>query len=50
MMIHKNGPEIGKADDTLKDALVKHFQGESWHFTLRGNIFRSSGITVEKAG
>ena len=47
MMIHINGPEIGEADDTLKAALVKHFQGQSWHFTVRGNIFRSSGITVE---
>ena len=40
-------PEIGEADDTLKAALVKDFQGQSWHFTVRGNIFRSSGITVD---
>ena len=47
MMIHINGPEIGEANDTLKSALDKHFQGQPWHFTVRGNIFRSSGITVE---
>ena len=35
-----SGPERGEADNTLKAALVKHFQGHSWHFIVKGNIFR----------
>lgn len=48
MMIHINGPAIGEADDTLKAALDKYFNGSQWHFSVEGNIFRSSGITVDK--
>ena len=47
MLIHINGPEIGENDNTLKSALFKHFQGQSLHFIVKENIFRSSGITVE---
>ena len=45
IIIHFNGPLLGKADKTLKAALDKHFNGQPWHFTLQNNIFRTSGIT-----
>ena len=48
MMIHINGPEVGEADETLKAALDLHFKGNTWHFTVDRNIFRSSGITTER--
>ena len=44
MMIHINGPAIGEADDTLKAALDKYFNGGQWHFSVEGNIFHSSNI------
>ena len=47
-MIHINGPEIGESDDILKAALDLHFKGNQWHFSVQGNMFRSSGITVDK--
>ena len=48
MMIHINGPEVGEADETLKAALTLHSKGNTWHFTVDRNIFRSSGITTER--
>ena len=47
-MIHINGPEIGESDDILKAALDLHFKGNQWHFSVQGNMFHSSGITVDK--
>ena len=47
-MIHFNGPELGEADNVLESALHLHFKGQPWHFTVKGNIFKSPGKTVTK--
>ena len=41
-----NGPEIGEADNTLKDALDRHFDVRPWHFLVNRNIFKTPGETV----
>ena len=48
MFISVNGPEIGEADETLIKALNLKFGVGKWHFSTKQNLFRSSGITVEK--
>ena len=44
-----NGPEIGEADEVLRDALDLHFSKSrlGWHFTTN-TLFHSVGPTVDK--
>jgi hypothetical protein len=44
-----NGPEIGKGNEVLRDALDLHFSKSrlGWHFTTN-TLFHSEGPTVDK--
>ena len=48
MFVSWNGPEIGEADDILKEALELHFKGSRLgvHFTTN-NLFVTAGTTVQ---
>ena len=45
---HLNRPKIGDADNGLKSVLDFHFKGQTWHFSVKGNIFQSAGQTATK--
>ena len=49
LFISFNGPEVGEADNILKQALDLHFakHGKGWHFSTN-NPFKTSGATVSK--
>ena len=49
LFIPFNGPEVGEADNILKQALDLHFAkyGKGWHFSTN-NPFKTSGATVSK--
>ena len=43
-----NGPEVGEADSLLAKALDRKFSGRlGWHISVKQNLFRTSGPTVE---
>ena len=48
MFIAVNGPEIGEANETLVKALNLKFGVGKWHFSTSQNLFKTSGVTVEK--
>ena len=44
-----NGPEMGEADETLKEALNLHFAKKHGHWNFTTNsVFKTSGLTVKK--
>ena len=49
LLISFNGPEVGEADNILKQALDLHFAkyGKGWHFTTN-SPFKTSGATFIK--
>ena len=48
MFIAVNGPELSEADDILAKALDLKFGRNKWHFSVQNNLFKTSGVTVEK--
>ena len=48
LMILFSGPCLSVADKVLSDALGKHLKDPSLWFTVKTNIFRTSGITASK--
>ena len=49
LFIPFNGPEVGEADNIIKQALDLHFAkyGKGWHFSTN-NLFKTWGATVSK--
>ena len=48
MFVAINGPEVGEADSLLAKALDRKFSGRlGWHISVKQNLFRTSGPTVE---
>ena len=49
LFIAVNGPEMGEADKTLKEALNLHFAKKHGHWNFTSNsVFKTSGLTVQK--